>query len=149
MDMKSRDFPTLEINPKDVCGSWKLFLDRFTVAVRFEICNSGTKTVTVSSQETEVNVFNDEMKLCALLKAISSEGFQALQAQGIDIASEELTYAQVLQVLKSTYEREESLNVKLWNFNSARQQTGEDCRDYIRRVEYLSRTTGIFKTTDS
>ena len=149
MAMKSRDFPTLEINPKDVCGSWKLFLDRFTVAVRFEICNRGTKTVTVSSQETEVNVFNDEMKLCALLKAISSEGFQALQAQGIDIASEELTYAQVLQALKSTYEREESLNVKLWNFNSARQQTGEDCRDYIRRVEHLSRTTGIFKSTDS
>ena len=77
MAMKSRDFPTLKINPKDVCGSWKLFLDRFTVAVRFEDCNRGTKTVTVSSQETEVNVFNDEMKLCALLKGISSEGFQA------------------------------------------------------------------------
>ena len=53
------------------------------------------------------------MKLCALLKAISSEGFQALQAQGIDIASEELTNAQVLQALKSTHERVESLNVKL------------------------------------
>ena len=142
-------FPTLEINPKDVFGSWKLFLDRFTVAVRFEICNRGTKKVTIESVERDVNVFNEEMKLCALLKAISNEGFQALQAQGIDLSSEDLTYDQVLKALKNAYEREESLNVKLWNFNSACQQSSEDCRDYVRRVEHLSRTTGIFKSTDS
>ena len=147
MGSKYRDFPTLEINPKDVFGSWKLFLDRFTVAVRFEICNRGTKKVTIESVERDVNVFNEEMKLCALLKAISNEGFQALQAQGIDLSSEDLTYDQVLKALKNAYEREESLNVKLWNFNSACQQSSEDCRDYVRRVEHLSRTTGIFKST--
>ena len=82
MYSKNRDFPTLEIDPKDVFCSWKLFLDMFTVAVRFEICNRGTKKETTGSVEAEVNVFNEEMKLCALLKAISNEGFQPLQAQG-------------------------------------------------------------------
>ena len=144
MSDKSK-FPTLRIDPKDVYGSWKLFVDRFSVAVRYEVCNKGTRTVGTGNQAQEVNIFNDEMKLCALLKAVSDEGFQALQAQGIDINSPELTYDQVMQALRNTYEREESLNVKLWNFSSARQQTGEDSRDYLRRVEHLSRTTGIFK----
>ena len=144
MSDKSK-FPTLRIDPKDVYGSWKLFVDRFSVAVRYEVCNKGTKTVGNGELAREVNIFNNEMKLCALLKAVSDEGFQALQAQGIDINSPELTYDQVMQALRNTYEREESLNVKLWNFSSARQQTGEDSRDYLRRVEHLSRTTGIFK----
>ena len=138
-------FPTLRIDPKDVYGSWKMFIDRFTVAVRYSVKNKGTKRTTVGSQEREVPVFDDEMKLCALLNAVSNEGFHVLEAQGIDIESPELTYAQALQALKNTYEREESLNVKLSNFCSARQQTGEDSRDYLRRVEHLSRTTGIFK----
>ena len=135
-------FPSLRIDPRDVCGSWKSFVDRFTVAVRYEVCNRGMRRV----DEDEVPGFNEEMKLCALLKAISNEGFQVLQAQGIEINDPELTYQQVMQALKNTYEREESLNVKLWNFTSARQQTGEDSRDFVRRVEHMSRTTGIFKT---
>lgn len=144
-DKSGFGFPTLRIDPKDVYGSWKLFSDRFSVAVRYEVCNRGTKRVGAGDQARDVDIFNEEMKLCALLKAISNEGFQVLQAQGIEIDSTELTYDEVMQALKNTYEREESLNVKLWNFSSARQQTGEDSRDYLRRVEHLSRTTGIFK----
>ena len=140
-------FPTLRIDPKDVSGSWKRFLEKFNIAIRFEVCNKGMKKVVINDVEQDVNVFDDELKLCALLKAVSNEGFEVLYAQGIDIHSEELNYDQVLQALKNAYAREESLNVKLWNFNSARQQSGEDSRDFLRRVEHLSRTTGIFQAS--
>ena len=49
---------------------------------------------------------------------------------------------------KSIYEREESLHVKLWNFFSAQQQSGEDPREFLIRVEHLSRVTGLFKCTN-
>ena len=147
--MPEEIFPTLKIDPKDVFGSWKNFIDRFTVAIKYQVKNKGKITVGTGETATQQNVFDDEMKLYALLRAVSSEGFQVLQAQGIDINSEDLTYEQVLKALKNTYEREESLNVKLWNFSSARQQTGEDSRDYLRRVEHLSRTTGIFKADET
>lgn len=48
-----------------------------------------------------------------------------------------------------TYGREKCLKVKLWNFDSAPQQTGDNCKDYIRLVEHLSCTTSIFKSADS
>ena len=146
MSLIPENFPVLEIDPKDICGSWKMFLDRFVIATRFAVCNRGKTKVTVSGREQEVDVFDAEMRLCALLKAIGVDGLQVLIANGIDVASQELTYDQVLAVLKNNYEREESLNVKVWNFNSACQQRGEDCRDYLRRVEHLSRTTGLFKS---
>ena len=64
-------FPTLRIDPKDVPGSWKRFLQKFNVAVRFEVCNRGMKKVVINDVEQDVNVFDDELKLCALLKAVS------------------------------------------------------------------------------
>lgn len=64
MDSKYQDFPNLDIDPKDMFGSWKFFLERITVAVRFEI---GTKKLTVSSVDTKINVLSEEMKLCLLL----------------------------------------------------------------------------------
>ena len=76
-------FPTLRIDPKDVSGSWKQFLKKFNVAVRFEVCNRGMKKVVINDVEQDVNVFDDELKLCALLKAVSNEGFEVLYAQGI------------------------------------------------------------------
>ena len=75
-------FPTLRIDPKDVYGSWKMFIDRFTVAVRYSVKNKGTKRTTVGSQQPDVPVFDDEMKLCASLNAVSDEG--------IDIESPEI-----------------------------------------------------------
>ena len=51
-----------------------------------------------------------DLKLCALLKAVSNEGFEVLYAREIDIHSEELNYEQVLQALKNVYAREDLLN---------------------------------------
>jgi len=82
------DFPNLRFDSKGVCGLWKCFVGRFTVVVHYEVCSSGVRRI----GENKVPVFNDDMKLCALLKAIINEGFQVLQAQGIDINDPELTY---------------------------------------------------------
>ena len=94
--MPEEIFPTLKIDPKDVFGSWKNFIDRFTVAIKYQFKNKGKITVGTGEIATQQNVFDDEMKLYALLRAVSSEGFQVLQAQGIDTNSEDLTYEQVL-----------------------------------------------------
>ena len=58
------------------------------MVVRHEVCSSVVRRI----GENKVPVFNDDMKLCALLKAIINEGFQVLQAQGINIIDPELTY---------------------------------------------------------
>ena len=97
------NFPILKIDPKDFGGSWKKFLNKFTIASRFATCNRGKKKVNISGTDTWVNVFDDEMKLCALLNAIGSEGLQVLLAQGIDVASAELTLDQVLEALKKKF----------------------------------------------
>ena len=84
------------------------------------------------------------MKALALLNAVGEEGYQVLEAQGVEFSGEGLTYKGILEALKTHYGREESLNVRVKNFTSASQQTGEDARDYLRRIEYLSRSLNIF-----
>ena len=37
--------------------------------------NRGMKKVVINDVEQDVNVFDDKLKLCALLKAVSNEGF--------------------------------------------------------------------------
>ena len=146
--MPNNSFPTLSIDPGNIYGSWKDFLNQFTVALQFEVFYKGTKTIKVEGQDTEVEIFTEKMKAFALLRSVGKEGHQALEAQGIEITDPNITYEAVLNALKANYEREESLNVKLWNFSSAQQQTGEQPRDFLRRVEHLSRTTGVFKSTE-
>ena len=43
--MPEEIFPTLKIDPKDVFGSWKDFIDRFTVAINYQVKNKGKITV--------------------------------------------------------------------------------------------------------
>ena len=103
-----------------------MFLNQFTIATMSAICNRGKKKFTVSNTDSWITVFDDEMKLCALLNAIGREGLQVLLAKVIDVSSAELTFDHVLKAPKKNYEREQSLNVKIWNFNSAHQKTGKD-----------------------
>ena len=47
-----------------------MFLNQFTIATMSAICNRGKKKFTVSNTDSQITVFDDEMKLCALLNAI-------------------------------------------------------------------------------
>ena len=49
-----------------------MFLNQYTIATMSAICNRGKKKVTVSNTDSWVNVFDDEMKLCALFNALCS-----------------------------------------------------------------------------
>ena len=138
------NFPSLKIDPQDIYGSWKKFLNKFTVALEFQVCMAGKKKVQVNEVEQTVDAFDDKMKALALLNAVGEEGYQVLEAQGVEFSGEGLTYKGILEALKTHYGREESLNVRVKNFTSASQQTGEDARDYLRRIEYLSRSLNIF-----
>ena len=141
------NFPVLEINPKDVFGSWKTFIKKFSLTLKYQVIAAGTTTSTATPPVTSNN-FTEDMKVLALLNSVGDEGLRILESQGIDLDADDLVYADVLGALKNHYGREESLNIRVHKFVHAQQLSGEDSRDYLRRVEHLSRSVSVFKTGD-
>lgn len=139
------NFPTLKIDPVDVYGSWKKFLNQFTLQLRFQVLSAGKKKV----NDQEVDAFGDEQKCLALLHSIGIEGQEILLAQGYDFTTDSKTYDATVGLLKNHYGREESLNVRLRNFFYATQLSDENSRDYLRRVERLSRSIELFKNDNA
>ena len=137
-------FPKLEINPRDVHGSWKSFLSRFSLALKYQVIAAGTKKV----DTTNVPLFTEDMKVLALLNSVGDEGLRVLESQGIQFDAADLQYGDVIDALKNHYGREESLNIRVHKFVHAQQLSSEDSRDYLRRVEHLSRSISVFKCDD-
>ena len=54
-------FPKLCVDDSNVAGSWREFLDSFSLAAEFATESWGTRT----ANNAEVNKFNDRMKLVA------------------------------------------------------------------------------------
>ena len=52
----------------------------------------------------------------ALIKAVGDEGQSVIESKGHNVCDDKLTYKQVLDILRSHYGREESVNVKTRNF---------------------------------
>ena len=141
-------FPSLEINPSDVNGSWKRFMTQFRLQVKYMTMISGTTKVKneTTGQDEDINVFDDGLKCIALLTAIGSEGQSVLLSKGFRIDKDDfvLNYADAIQALESHYGREESLNVRIHKMINARQDVGEDNRDFLRRLESMGRNLEIF-----
>ena len=141
-------FPSLEINPSDVNGSWKRFMTQFRLQVKYMTMISGTSLVKseTTGKDEPVNAFNDELKCIALLTAIGSEGQSVLLSKGFRIDKDDfvLNYADAIQALESHYGREESLNVRIHKMINARQDVGEDNRDFLRRLESMGRNLQVF-----
>ena len=137
-------FPKLEINPRDVHGSWKSFLSKFSLALKYQVIAAGTKKV----EDADVALFTDDMKVLALLNSVGDEGLRVLESQGIQFDAADLQYGDVIDALKNHYGREESLNIRVHKFVHAQQLSSEDSRDYLRRVEHLSRSISVFKCED-
>ena len=136
--------PELRIDPNDVFGSWDRFIRQFEVDVRLRAKACGTRKV----EGEQVPVFDDELKRLALIKAVGDEGQRVIESKGHDVCGDKLSYEQVLEVLRSHYGREESVNEKTRNFVAVRQLSGEDSRDYVRRVKQLSRNLELFNSRD-
>lgn len=143
--VKFDDFPKLEINNEDVYGSWKKWLVEFQLCIEMTTLNLGTEEVTVRvvrrRKITEhVNVFRGRRKLLVLLHAIGENGREVLQALGFDMDDVSSTFEQALELLKSYYNVEESIYVKTKRFVTIIQGTDENEKEYLLRVEKLSRT---------
>lgn len=138
------DFPKLVINSNDVAGSWRTFIRRFDLEIEIKRRESGKHAV----DGVQVDVFDEESKLLALLKAIDLEGGDILSTEGLAWGDGRITYELALQALKNHYAREESVFVRTQKFVTMRQLLGEDHRDYIQRIERLGRTLACFNNAD-
>ena len=92
--------------------------------------------------------FFDKSKLLALLKAIDLDGNKVLTAEGLAWRDGTITYDLAMQALIRHYSREESVQVRTQKIVTVQQALGEDQRDYIKRVERLSRNLDYFKNAD-
>ena len=141
------DVPRLVINSDDIFGSWRKWHDEFLLAMELKELSLGTEEVTDNNGDTtRVPVFRGRRKVIALLQAIGDEGRQALHSQGFDVSDANLSYTQAMELLRRHYCREDTIFVKMQKLVTARQAIGEDHRDYLLRIERLSRETA---STDS
>ena len=83
----------------------------------------------------------------ALLRAVGQEGRDFLQSVGFDIRQG--TYEEALDLLDDHYGREENIFVKTQKFCYVRQNVGKDERDYLVRVEKLSRDANLGTTDEA
>jgi hypothetical protein len=142
--------PGLIIDPLDVLGSWRSWLDEFTIAIEQKAVDMGSKSVKQQDESfLEVQNFTPRGKLLALLRAVGKEGREALRARGVAGSNPDATYEEIMEVLVSHYEREETVFVRMQKFVTVSQGVGEDHRDYLLRVERLSRDCGAFGRTAS
>ena len=118
-------FPTLKIVGSDILGSWKYFREEFSLALRAAKLNFG------------VDQFGDQHTVVALLRSVGEEARKLMVIKGFSIDRGNLIDA--WRILTEHYGCEENIFVKTEKFYSAQQKEGEDDRDYLVRVESLSR----------
>ena len=108
-------FPTLKIDPKDVFGSWRSFLSKFSLALKYQVIAAGKTTTNDGTSTTTTDNFTEDMKVLSLLNSVGDEGLRVLESQGVEIGGD-LTYDGVLTAPKNHYGREESLNLRVHKF---------------------------------
>lgn len=133
-------FPNLIIDNDNVSQSFSSWKEAFELQLELAKLNMGT------GPDTSASKFTDRHMMLVLLNAIGSEGRAILKTKGFNYAVPSAKYDEAMEILKAHFEREENLNVRVVKLVSARQTTGEDLRDYLLRVERLSRDAD-FTTT--
>lgn len=138
-------FPVLKIHTNNVSGDWNDWLTEFDLAIRMKNLEMGYEVTTNGSgDQVKISKFTEEAKLLVLLKSIGMEGRGTLISSGLNINGDEITYDKALEVLVNHYQREDSLYVRTQKFISVNQCADENYRDYMQRVERLSRTLDFF-----
>ena len=130
-------FPKLKLQAGDVTGSFRSWFTSFRIAVEVTGINLGV-------DNDNVERFRGRTKLLALLSAVGSDGVETLQSLGFNVDSnEDNAYDDALALLRTHYEREESIYVKTMKFVTVSQAIGEDEKEYLLRVAKLSRSMGF------
>ena len=122
---KFADFPTLKVSQSDISGTWASFRDEFLLSCEMKEVNLGR------------HEFDNRAKKLALMMSVGEEGRTTLRSLGFNFPTD--TFEEGWELLSSHYDREESIFVKTQKFVSVSQAAGEDARDYLLRVERLSR----------
>lgn len=138
----------LRIDPEDISGSWRRWYNGFKLKVKLRKLDMGFDTVQDGENVIRVPRFTDAHQVLMLLNAIGTEGQEVLVASGIDI-DDDTNYNVLVDALVAHYQREESLYIRLRKFVTVRQCAGEDSRDYLKRVERLSRDLDFFKSDNA
>ena len=154
----SAGLPKLVIDQNDIAGSWEQFKLEFSKTLQLKVYCAGKKKVTVKdettgqSKEEEVDVFDNSAKCLALLVSLGKEGSAVLKSKGVDVhaadAHTKYRYEELMKYLQNHFEREESIYLQIHNFTHASQLAGEDNREFLRRVESLSRNLDFLKESE-
>ena len=144
-------FPQLCLDASDISGSFKAWLDEFTLAIALKTLEAGKQKKTVNDQDVEVDRFTEHAKTLVLLRCIGTEGRQVLASAGYNNVHEctDPMYQTVLDVLETHFGRTESRYVKTQKFVTVRQAAGEDYSRYLLRVEALSRSLDMFNNANA
>ena len=118
-------FPKLKLQAGDVTGSFRSWYTSFRIAVEVTGINLGV-------DNDNVERFRGRTKLLVLLSAVGSDGVETLQSLGFDVDSDEVNaYDDALALLRTHYEREESIYVKTMKFVTVSQAIGDYEKEYL------------------
>jgi hypothetical protein len=135
--------PELVINQSDVYNCWKRWSDEFTLVMEMRSLEMGSTATGEGADAVVTQRFTEAHTLLAFRMAIGQEGRNLLHSKGFKPREVESTFEIAYGMLRDHYAREDNIFVKTQNFVTVRQATAEDDRDYLLRVERLSRQVEI------
>ncbi len=124
--------PVLAVRGDDVTGSYGLWKNKLGLFLRLKEVECDGK-------------LPENLRMLILLTAVGDEGLSLLNSRGIDPLDQSLEYSEVMAVLDEHFCRESSLFLSVQKFVSVSQVLGESYRDYLVRVEKLSRKCNFVK----
>ena len=124
-------------------GSWERFIEEMNLCIE--------SAVEVRGYEGEGGnrrlIMRNRAKLRPLLRAIGHIG-EVLRGAGFDVDGANSAYEEAVEILQEYYGKQESMYVKEHKFLTARQALGESDREFLLRVESLSRYTEVANNAD-
>lgn len=132
-------FDMLVVDHENVTGSWRKWFWQFDLEIDMKVMQCGTELIS----GVQTAKFNNRAKLLALVKHVGEEGMNVLRSSGFDVKAPASTYEAALELLKGHFERDESDFVKTQKFVTVRQGISENNRDYLLRVDQLSRNLDL------
>ncbi|XP_067933484.1 uncharacterized protein DDB_G0287625-like [Watersipora subatra] len=125
-------------------GSWERFIEEMNLCIESAVERRGYK----GEGGNRRLIMRGRAKLRPLLRAIGHSGREVLRGAGFNVDGINSTYEGAVEVLQDYYDRQESMFVKGHKFLTARQALGESDREYLQRVESLSRYAEVTNNND-
>ena len=125
-------------------GSWERFIEEMNLCIESAVERRGYE----GEGGDRRPIMRGRGRLVPLLRAIGHSGREVLRGAGFDVDGVNSTYEGAVEVLQDYYGRQESMFVKGHKFLTARQTLGESDREFLQRVESLSRYAEVANNND-